>query len=194
MVSVVGRWVVRLVEVETVWRAVVAAAVVGVEYVVWVSELGSVVVEVTEVTACFLVVDVVDVVGKVAVVRRLVVEVVLLTVSRLVAVAGLVVCKVEVVAAVVMVRLAVVTMPEVWGLVVTTDVVEVVKVVELVEFRGFCVDVVREVEAAVVEDAADAEVVCFVAIGGCKVLDVEETEVRLVEAAVRLVVAVGSVV
>ena len=194
MVSVVGRWVVRLVEVETVWRAVVAAAVVGVEYVVWVSELGSVVVEVTEVTACFLVVDVVDVVGKVVVVRRLVVEVVLLTVLRLVAVAGLVVCKVEVVAAVVMVRLAVVTMPEVWGLVVTTDVVEVVKVVELVEFRGFCVDVVREVEAAVVEDAADAEVVCFVAIGGCKVLDVEETEVRLVEAAVRLVVAVGSVV
>ena len=194
MVSVVGRWVVRLVEVETVWRAVVAAEVVGVEYVVWVSELGSVVVEVTEVTACFLVVDVVDVVGKVVVVRRLVVEVVLLTVSRLVAVAGLVVCKVEVVAAVVMVRLAVVTVPEVWGLVVTTDVVEVVKVVELVECRGFCVDVVREVEAAVVEDAADAEVVCFVVIGVCKVLDVEETVVMLVEAAVRLVVAVGSVV
>lgn len=194
MVSVVGRWVVRLVEVETVWRAVVAAEVVGVEYVVWVSELGSVVVEVTEVTACFLVVDVVDVVGKVVVVRRLVVEVVLLTVLRLVAVAGLVVCKVEVVAAVVMVRLTVVTVPEVWGLVVTTDVVEVLKVVELVECRGFCVDVVREVEAAVVEDAADVEVVCFVAIGGCKVLDVEETVVMLVEAAVRLVVAVGSVV
>ena len=181
MVSVVGRWVVRLVEVETVWRAVVAAEVVGVECVVWVSELGSVVVEVTEVTACFLVVDVVDVVGKVVVV-----EVVLLTVLRLVAVAGLVVCKVEVVAAVVMVRLAVVTVPEVWGLVVTTDVVEVVKVVELVECRGFCVDVVREVEAAGLEDTADVEVVGFVVIGVCLVVmpDVEETVVMLVEAEV----------
>ncbi len=184
MVSVVGRWVVRLVEEGTVWRAVVAAEVVGVEYVVWVSELGSVVVEVTEVTACFLVVDVVDVVGKVVVVRRLVVEVVLLTVLRLVAVAGLVVCKVEVVAAVVMVRLAVVTVPEVWGLVVTTDVVEVVKVVELVECRGFCVDAVREVDAAGVEDAADdAEAVCFVVTEVCLVVipDVEEAVVRLME-------------